>query len=132
MSAHRKRIRGKNRGQATLEFLLSALVLLTTIFAAVQLIVIVHTYGAMAKAAKQGVRYAIVHGANSSPVGSVTDIQNAVKRYANYPGMTINVTGAGGAPSTVVEVTLDYQFSMLSLGWATPRIRASARGRIFY
>jgi Flp pilus assembly protein TadG len=102
------------------------------IFSAFQVIVVVYTYGAMAKAAKQGVRYAIVHGSTSTPVASTTDIQNAVKRYANYQGMTIAVTGAGGSPSSVVEVTLTYPFSMLSLGWATPTIRASARGRIFY
>ena len=130
----RGRSSAKNRGQATLEFLLCALVLLTVIFSTFQIIVVVYTYGAMAKAAKQGVRYAVVHGSSSTITGT-TNVETAVKRYANYTGMTISVTypeGGSAAPSKLVEVTLTYPFSFLRLGWLTPTIKASARGRIYY
>src|SRR6186997_3393043 len=90
MRARRKRTLSDNRGQALLEFLLTSVMLLTTIFAAVQLSVFVYTYSVLAEGAKQGVRYAIVHGSTSS-VNSTTDIENAVKRYVNYPGMVINI-----------------------------------------
>jgi uncharacterized protein (UPF0333 family) len=142
MWAFKTRTRLNNRGQANLEFLLSAIVLLTTILAAVQLIVMIYTFVLMAEGAKQGVRYAIVHGSTSTVTGT-TAIENAVKRYVNYPGMNITVCypdGVGGGcagsgatdPSKRVEVTLSYPFNFLSLGWALPTIRASARGRIFH
>lgn len=117
-----------------MEFLLSSVLLLTTIFAALQMFVLIYTYVIMAEAAKQGVRYAVVHGSLSSVTGT-TAIQDAVKKYADYPGMTIAVTypDGGTAPSQRVEVTLSYpSFTLFSLGWALPTINASARGRYFY
>jgi uncharacterized protein (UPF0333 family) len=134
MWAFKTRTRLNNRGQANLEFLLSAIVLLTTILAAVQLIVMIYTFVLMAEGAKQGVRYAIVHGSTSTVTG-VTAVENAVKKYVNDPGMTIGVVyldGGSTDPAQRVEVTLSYPFNFLSLGWALPTIRASARGRIFH
>jgi Flp pilus assembly protein TadG len=130
-------IRSRQRGQAFVEFLMSALFLLLTIFGAVQLIVIVYTYVTMAQAAKAGVRYAIVHGSDSglaSGPSNTTGVENAVKYYADYPGMTITVSYPDGNnnPPNRVRVQLNYPFSLFPLGWALPTVRAAAEGRIMY
>ena len=127
----------RNRGQASVEFLLSSVFFLTMIFAAVQLILVIYTYVLMAEAAKIGVRYAVVHGSNSisaSGPGNTTGVQNAVKRIVNYSGMTITVTypDGNGDPPSRVRVQVSYPFSAFSLGWPLPTIRASAQGRITF
>src|SRR6184192_2139903 len=91
------RTRSNNGGQASVEFLLSALLCVTMIFAAVQMIIFIYTYTVLAEAAKVGVRYAVVHGSNNaSPSGppplNTTGVQAAVNRIVNLSGMTINVT----------------------------------------
>ena len=135
----RKTNRSRERGQALVEFLLSAVFLLTTVFAVIEMLVFVYTYVVMAQAAKAGVRYAIVHGSSSTiPSGpsDYTAVENVVKYYADYPGMTITVSYPDAAPENHppnrVRVELVYPFSLLPLGWALPSVRASAQGRIFF
>src|SRR6266536_2149296 len=93
-------IRPRERGHAMVEFLLTSVFVLATIFGLVQLTVFVYTYATMAQAAKAGVRYAIVHGSmnsGGSGPGNTTAVENAVKIWANYPGMTITVTYPDGS-----------------------------------
>jgi Flp pilus assembly protein TadG len=56
-------LRRKEKGQALIEFALTALFVLLLIVGFLELILMVHTYNVLADAAKEGVRYAIVHGA---------------------------------------------------------------------
>ena len=137
MKGFRNTSRSRQRGQAMVEFLISAILLMTTIFAVVQMIVYIYTYVSMAEAAKGGVRYAIVHGSNSgtpSGPGNTTNVENAVKFYADYPGMTITVTYPDGtnAPPNNVRVVLTYPFSLFALGWDLPSVEAAAQGRILF
>jgi Flp pilus assembly protein TadG len=60
-----KRDRRSDRGQATIEFALVFIMLFLAVVAILELMVFVHTYNVLADAAKEGVRYAIVHGANN-------------------------------------------------------------------
>ena len=126
------------RGQALVEFLFSVLLLLITVFASVQLMLLVYAYVVMAEGAKAGVRYAVVHGANSgipSAQGSDAAVKNEVLKYANFISATdITVTYEAGsnAPPNYVRVVVNYPFNFLSLGWASPTIRAAAQGRIIF
>jgi TadE-like protein len=54
--------RRDSRGQAQVEFVLTILFVLLLIFGMIELILLIHTYNVLADSAKEGVRYAIVHG----------------------------------------------------------------------
>ena len=114
--------RGMARGQAQVEFALVVVFLMILVLSMLELITLIHTYNVLADAAKEGVRYAIVHGANNSykivppcpcakldgppapPGTSAQDPTNAygiVKTFAQYSlhdtsGMTVSVTYPGG------------------------------------
>jgi hypothetical protein len=57
-------------GQATVEFALTIIFVMIMIIGSLELIVLIYTYNVLADAAKEGVRYAIVHGSrNTMPSG---------------------------------------------------------------
>src|SRR5437667_11280126 len=61
------------RGQAAVEFALTAVFLVLLIVACLEMVMMLYTYNVLADSAKEGVRYAIVHGAsNSSASGPTT------------------------------------------------------------
>src|SRR5689334_5860226 len=91
----------RDRGQAQIEFALSIMFVFLFILGMIEMVMLLHTYNTLADAAKEGVRYAIVHGSgNASPSGpttgsafnppctsgnsssSITDVQNTVLNYA--------------------------------------------------
>ena len=58
------------QGQAQVEFACVMVLLMVTILSIMELISLIHTYNVLADAAKEGVRYAAVHGTrNSVPSG---------------------------------------------------------------
>ncbi|HEV2494256.1 MAG TPA: TadE family protein [Terriglobia bacterium] len=72
------RLFGRDDGQGQIEFVLSILTIMFTIFWTWEVVLAVYTYNVLSDAAKEGVRYAIVHGSNnqycSGPLaGSVND-----------------------------------------------------------
>jgi Flp pilus assembly protein TadG len=56
----------RQRGQATIEFLLTFLMVFMLFVAIMEMILLVHTYSVLADSAKEGLRYAIVHGSSNS------------------------------------------------------------------
>jgi Flp pilus assembly protein TadG len=59
-----------DRGQATIEFALVVIFLMIMVLSIVEMIFFMNTYNVLADSAKEGVRYAIVHGThNSQPSG---------------------------------------------------------------
>ncbi|MBZ5526886.1 MAG: pilus assembly protein [Acidobacteriia bacterium] len=139
-------------GQAAVEFVLTFLAILFLIFWTFELIMLLYSYNVFADAAKEGVRYAIVHGAgNSASSGpasgtandcttNVAAVQNVVKAYAktsfhDISGMTVTVCyldGTNQSPNRV-RVTASYPYiPYIRLGWAPPTIQAAAEGRIVY
>lgn len=61
-----KRIVRGQRGQAAVEFALTATFLFFLIIALIELFMFIYTYAALANSAKEGVRYAIVHGSTGT------------------------------------------------------------------
>lgn len=105
------------RGQAQVEFALVVVFLMVLVLSMVELVTLMHTYNSLADAAKEGLRYAIVHGRNNStpsgpscpcadidgppaPPGSVPGYGSGygvVQTYAQYSlhdltGITVTVT----------------------------------------
>lgn len=140
------------RGQAQVEFILSVLFLMLLVFGVLELMLLVYTYNVLADSAKEGVRYAIVHGTSSASCsgpggGGVTcpdsagaNVKTAVKAYARYSfhdtsAMTVTVTypeSSSDAPGLVlVGISYPYQ-PFFGLGWPTVTVRAAAAGRIMF
>lgn len=55
-----------DEGQGQIEFVLSVLTIMFTIFWTWEVVLAVYTYNVLSDAAKEGVRYAIVHGSNNA------------------------------------------------------------------
>lgn len=138
------------KGQALVEFALTILVVIFVVFWAIELIMMIYTYVVLAEAAKEGVRYAIVHGtlnANCSGPGSsgvtcldasAANVTSAVTSYARLSlhdtsAMTITPTypdSSSAAPARV-RVVVSYPYRpFFSFGWAALTVRAAAEGRI--
>jgi hypothetical protein len=132
------------------EFALSIMVVLLTIFFAWELLMAMYTATVMADAAKEGVRYAIVHGSSSTLCSgpnpsnpcandpSAGEVVNTVKNYAraslhDVSAITVAVSYPDGNndPPSRVLVTVTYNYvPYINLGSLTPRLTTKAAGRI--
>lgn len=148
-----KRLRRSEAGQTLIEFTLVALFIMLLIVGFIELVLMVHTYNVLADSAKEGVRYAIVHGSNNtggcgpSTCTAVTGAPGTgvVKTYAQFslhdttnmtvtidynPGGNNGATACNTAPCLVrVAVSYPYQ-PFFGLGWPTVTVYAAAQGRI--
>jgi Flp pilus assembly protein TadG len=148
--------KAQTRGQAAVEFALVVLFIFILFVSMLEIIFMMHAYNTLADSAKEGVRYAIVHGTGNSScsgpgTGTITCsgspyplVQAAVTNYAGLSlhstsAMTINVdynpNSANGTacnvPGCMVKVTVQYPYQPLfGLGWPTVTIYAAASGRI--
>ena len=140
------------RGAVQIEFVLSILTIMFLIFAMWELIMIVHTMNVLSDSAKEGVRYAIVHGGHNvncsgpnpppdctNPDPTASNVVSRVKEYAKYSlhditAISVTVTypdGSIAAPNRVrVEVAYDFvPYTALNF---RPTLRAAAEGRIVF
>jgi Flp pilus assembly protein TadG len=158
MSFLRPARRGEE-GQAQVEFALVIVFLMLLIVGFIEVIMMMHTYNVLADAAKEGVRYAIVHGAANTlgcgpaSCAAITGSTGVVKTYAqtsfhdttkmtvtvNYnPDVTLtNPNGDNGANCNkspcLVQVTVNYPYQpIFGLGWPTVNVNAAAEGRIIF
>jgi Flp pilus assembly protein TadG len=156
MSAARKRqtigsrfSRRGDKGTAQIEFALSILFLMLFMVGMIEITMLVYTYTVLADSAKEGVRYAIVHGSkngsSSGPTCPCPAIDGApgtgvVKGFAQYSlhdtsTMTVTVTypDASNDPTNRVRVTVSYPYApFFGLGWPAVTVRAASEGRIAY
>ncbi|MBV9623177.1 MAG: pilus assembly protein [Acidobacteria bacterium] len=162
MTAKLKRdIKGRRseRGQALLvEFVLSAIFIILLIFSIFELFGFIYTYSVIADAAKEGVRYAIVSGVNSSSSSgptnatatsppctsssaNVTNVVNRVRAFAvtslhDTSNMNVYVCYLDGnnLMNSQVEVSVNYPFRpFFALGWMpSVTVYANSIGRIVF
>jgi Flp pilus assembly protein TadG len=137
-------------GSALLEFSLSVWMLLLMAFLIFEFCMMVYTYSVLGDAAREGVRYAIVHGTdNSSCSGpssgcgdtggsNVTAVVNsyAAVSFHNTSAMTVTPSWPDGTstPASRVVVTITYPYiPYLYLGiFNAPTMTIVAEGRIVY
>jgi Flp pilus assembly protein TadG len=146
----------REKGQATVEFALTAVFVVLLIVGAIELIVMIYTYTVLADAAKEGVRYAIVHGTGvgasncSGPGGSgvtcsdssAANVKAAVSKYtalsfhdstAVGKGVSVAYPDSYSVAPNRVRVTVAYVYQPLfGLGWPTITVNAAAEGRIAF
>lgn len=140
------------RGAVQIEFVLSILTIMFVIFAMWELIMIVHTMNVLSDSAKEGVRYAIVHGAHNqncsgpnpppectSPDLTASNVVNRVKEYAKYSlhditaiAVTVTYPDSSIAAPSRVRVEVAYDFIPYTVLNYRPTLRAVAEGRIVF
>ncbi len=104
---------GQRKGQSLVEFALLLPIFLLAVVVVFDLGRAIYYYSAVHNAAREGVRYGVVHP------NDVTGMQNKAVNYAIGLGLTAaNVTAGLGTPETVdgfpnptVKVTVIYSFS---------------------
>jgi Flp pilus assembly protein TadG len=134
-----------------IEFILSFLVVMFLIFGMWEMIMVMHTMNVLSDAAKEGVRYAIVHGDRNnsgyqSSSADVTAIEQVVRDYAklslhDISAISVNVCyppasgsgcdGSNAAPNRV-RVDVAYAFVPYTALNIRPTLHAAAEGRIVY
>lgn len=134
------------------EFTFCIVIVIFLLFWVFEIVMLMHTYSVMAGAAKEGVRYAIVHGAaNSSPSGpssgsasncstNIANVRTVVSNYASgsfrdLSGLTTTVCYLDGnnKNGSRVQVTLSYPYApYINMPWANPTISAASEGRIVF
>jgi Flp pilus assembly protein TadG len=146
---------GDERGQAVVEFAPILLLLLTVVFGIFEVGRLSLIYIALADGARAGVRYAVVHGSNSSSpskYNSYSSVQTQVTNITALAGITIpaptvsypsNTGGTGSDPNgnlsgDPVKVVATYTFQPIVTGIATINslsgvvLSSSSQGNILY
>ena len=106
-------------GQSLVEFSLVSLVFFLLIFGTIDVGRAVWNYNTLAQATREGTRYAIVHGANSSdPSGPASDnddkIEEVVEKFAsglNLAELDVAVAWPNGTNSDGNPVTVTSQYT---------------------
>jgi Flp pilus assembly protein TadG len=137
-------------GSALLEFVLSVWMMLWVTFLIFEFCMLVYTYSVLANAAREGVRYAVVHGTTntlcSGPSSGCGDssggnVVAVVRSYAalsfhDLRAMTVSPAWPDGksTPGSRVVVTITYPYiSYLQLpGFVSPNMTLSAESRIVF
>ncbi|HEX3103455.1 MAG TPA: TadE family protein [Terriglobales bacterium] len=148
------------RGQSAIEFALTIVILVVLLVGMLELTMFVYTYSVLADAAKEGVRYAIVHGANGTPSAGPTGVpqtssswtacsssdsgtDSVVTAVQRYAALSLHSTSAinvfvcypdkSNSPGSAVEVSVNYLYQPLfGLGWPKVNVAANSAGRIMF
>lgn len=137
-------------GSMLLEFSLSVWMLVLMTFLMFEFCMTVYTYSVLGDAAREGIRYAVVHGTDSgvcsgpssgcgdSSGSNVTAVVNgyAAVSFHDISGMTVTPSWPDGAstPSSRVVITISYPYvPYLNLpGFNAPTMQVTAEGRIVF
>jgi len=143
------------RGQSSVEFALTIAILVVLLVSMLELTMFVYTYSVLADAAKEGVRYAIVHGASVSGATSgdastapwppcntpasgslLTTVQTyAATSLHSTTDMNIYACYPDGnnKPGSAVQVSVNYPYQPLfGLSWPQVNVHANSAGRIMF
>ena len=154
-SFHSRSARTRQCGQALVEFAFVLVFWVIMVIAIIEIVLFMHTYNVLADSAKEGVRYAIVHGTNNSavcgpvtctdvtgpaaPVGTLPGYGSGygvVKTFAQYSlhstsNMTVAINYPGGDATPAnktpnrVQVTVSYPYQPL-FGLGWPTVTVNA------
>lgn len=140
---------GSEEGSLLIETALSLLLIMPMVFWLFEMCMMTYTYSVLGDAARQGVRYAVVHGTDSgncsgpsigcadasgANVVAVVDSAAALS-FHDLTDMTVQVTypDLASTPQSRVDVTVDYTYvPYFKLPWVLHPAELSAEGRISY
>jgi Flp pilus assembly protein TadG len=144
-----RRASGSESGSLVVETALSLLLVIPTVFWLFEMCMLTYTYSVLGEAARQGIRYAIVHGTDttncSGPSSGCADPSGAnvlavVKQAAAYSfhdlsNMQVQVSypDLSSSPPSRVAITIKYSYvPYIKLPGITQSVQLSAQGRINY
>jgi Flp pilus assembly protein TadG len=116
------RLQSGEEGSSLVEFAISIPVLLTFFFGLIQVCIAIYTRNALSECAREGTRYAMVHGSTCQTAGnaSCTLTASAMNTYVSsstWPNvgggaMTVSTTYPDGNenPGSRVQITVAYAF----------------------
>lgn len=127
----RLRQTGSERGSASVEFAATSVVMFMTLVGLMKVCLAIYTYHFVSEAAREAVRFAVVHGSSASSPVSTNDPVQSFTRNLGYPGiastfLTTTTTWdtyptAGGSctpssacnnPGNIVKVKVSYAFPL--------------------
>jgi hypothetical protein len=142
--------RSPRSGQSLVEFSLVAFLTTIMLLFVIEISRMLLIYAAVANAAREGVRYAIVHG-NTRPVGSAQNdasgpsgnppqIISVIDNFAGTAPLSINLLvvsvtypGASNAPGQAVNVSVVYPYNpFVTYFPATLRLGSVSQGIILF
>jgi Flp pilus assembly protein TadG len=105
---------GYLNGQTYAEFMMVVLPTLMLIFGIISFAMTVYTYSFLSNAARDAVRYAIVHASKSTSPASSDDIQTYVRNEAqgiNPSALTVQTSwNPNNSPGSTVNVQVSYSY----------------------
>ena len=137
-------------GSMLIEFSLSIWTLFLVTFLIFEFCMAIYTYSVLGNAAREGIRYAIVHGTDSSSCSgpssgcgdtggsNVTAVVNSYAAISFHDTSLMTVTPSWpdgtSTPSSRVLVTISYSYLpyMTLPGFNAPQMQVTAEGRIVY
>ncbi len=146
----RRQFAAQQGGSILIEFSLSIWILFLLTFLIFEFCMTIYTYSVLSNAAREGVRYAIVHGTDSgscsgpsSGCGDSTgsNIKTVVRGYAgvsfhDLTTMTVTPSWPDGTstPASRIKVAINYPYvAYMSLpGFTPPTMQITAEGRIVF
>lgn len=104
---------GSDAGQAMVEFALVVVFVFLVFVSTIQMIMLMHAYNTLADAAKEGVRYAVVHGTeNTQCSGPGNQIATPKINCPDVPGANVASTATHFAALSLQNIqTTDVQVS---------------------
>ena len=100
------------RGAAILEFGLAFLIFFSVLYGIMEFGRVVASYNIISGAAREGARYAMVHGSASGSVATASDVQSVVRNWAiglDRGSVVVTTTWTpGNAPGNNVKVKASY------------------------
>ncbi len=108
--------RAREEGQATLEILVSLAVVFSLVFWLFELCMFAYTCSVLNSAAQEGVRYAIMHGTDSSVCsGPDTSCTNQTP-YSNVQAVVTTAASASLHNTSAMTITVSYANSTAAIG----------------
>jgi Flp pilus assembly protein TadG len=110
-------MRSHLKGQTYAEFALCAVVVLILIFGVVNFSLVVYAYNFVSYAAREGARFAAVHGSSNPPPAHSADITNLISAEGyglNGGNLKVSTTwNPNNQPGSVVAVQVQYTFNFM-------------------
>jgi Flp pilus assembly protein TadG len=115
-SACRGRGRCREDGQATLEMVVSLTVIFSLVFWLFELCMFTYTCSVLNDAAQEGVRYAIMHGTDSSVCSGPDTVCTNQTPYSNVQAVVTAAASASLHNTSAMTVTVSYANSTAATG----------------
>jgi Flp pilus assembly pilin Flp len=106
------RFHREERGNAIVEFaLVASLVFIPMVFGIIEFGRVIWSRNMVTAAAREGVRYAIVHGAQSGAIADSAAVANYVKGRTQLSPLVVRPAWTGFDPGDTVTVSVQYTYT---------------------